>query len=289
MKTRFGWLIANLVVTLAQAQDRSLVSLAVNHSPVDHALTHSLTKYTFNLNAPIRRSEHRTWLAGLRTEWLRAGGLPGGAESLFGLSAQLIHLHSFNERVQGQFLAGSGLYSDLAGRVGAAWRFTTAFRVRVQRSDRLSYAGGLGYIGQFYGHMLIPTLEIDQKITEKWQWRAILPARLQATYKPRRRHEFSASVGGNNDSYRLSEERLRRYVQIRQVEAGVGWEYRLLAYLSLQVRSGYFVRRRLEIYEADQKGVVSFGPFIDLGDNKRTATFSIADPAPFFQVTVAVK
>jgi hypothetical protein len=92
----------------------------------------------------------------------------------------------------------------------------------------------------------------------------------------------------DNATYRLSEARHEsRYSQKKQWNMGLGFDYLLTSHWLLAIKGGYSLRRKFEIYDASQTGVLSMFTF-DLRGGKRTPSCQYEEKAFFAEITLAL-
>lgn len=269
--------------------EKEVLHVKYGATPLDNAgnsgLLHSID---MNIKFPLLLKERYQLGGGLGYENLWASGTSRlEQETLHGLNAQLL----FNKKQENNngFLAfvSVGAYSDFHDLSGEDMRVSAGIRFKkvLKNDSHLWY--GLGYSKQFFGNLLAPFIDFNWKMSDRFTLSGPFPVNTKLTYRLGKRSNMHLFIKPENATFRLSEKvHESRYVQKKQWNLGLGWDFLLTKHWMLTLRSGYAAKRKLEVFDADQNGVLSILTF-DVRGTKRQPDYSYEQKAWFAEVMVA--
>lgn len=283
----FSFLFVN--VAMFGQSDKEVFHIRYNASPVSMNGDHDVLQ-TFDMNVKLPVVvKGKTLLAGglgYETLWTNSYPLFGG-RNVHGLSTQWLLNRSLGEHKALLLVASAGIYSDFKDISGEDVRYAFGVRYKTTLHGKFSMSYGLGIGGQFFGVMIAPFIDFDWKMTERLRLSGPLPLNTRLRYTLTPRSELIFFLKPENATFRLSKvEYESRYFQKKQWNAGFGFDYMLTKHWLLALKGGYSLRRKFEIYDASQTGVLSIFTF-DLRGGKRTPHYHFEERAFFAEVTMA--
>ncbi len=144
-------------------------------------------------------------------------------------------------------------------------------------SEKLKIGFGALFNQEFFGPNLVPLIDLDWKLNEKWSIVGLYPVYGKVKYKFNERLDGGWSHFGLVTTYRLGDPNYEGdYIDRRSIDETLYARYRLFGDFFLEGRFGYSLGRSYNQYEADQK--VDFTiPLISIGDDRIPKTASIHD------------
>ena len=144
-------------------------------------------------------------------------------------------------------------------------------------SEKLKIGFGALFNQEFFGPNLVPLIDLDWKLNEKWSIVGLYPVYGKVKYKFNERLDGGWSHFGLVTTYRLGDPNYEGdYIDRRSIDETLYARYRLFGDFFLEGRFGYSLGRSYNQYEADQK--VDFTlPLISIGDDRVPKTASIHD------------
>lgn len=283
-------LLFSCFATIAGAQsDREMVHMKYSIAPIKDVGSHNaLHEFDFNSKFPMVVKDHAMLAGGVGYETLWTNQNPlFGNRNIQGVSAQLLFNRSLkNENTLLTFVTG-GVYSDFKDLSGEDIRYTIGVRYKTRLHEKFSLSYGLAFSKQFFGLMLAPFLDFDWKVNNRLRLSGPVPLNTRLRYNFSEKAELSFFLKPENATYRLSEEIYNsQYFQKKQWNLGLGFDYQLTRHWLFTVRSGYSLKRKLEIYDASQTGFLSILTY-ELKGQRRTPYYQYQGSAFFAEVMLA--
>jgi len=146
-----------------------------------------------------------------------------------------------------------------------------------QYSEKLKLGFGALFNQEFFGPNLVPLVNLDWKLNERWSIVGLLPVYGKVKYRFSDRLDGGLSHFGLVTTYRLgASEYEGDYIDRRSIDETLYARYQLFGDFFLEARFGYAFGRSYTQYEADQK--VDFTlPLISIGDDRIAKDASIHD------------
>lgn len=143
--------------------------------------------------------------------------------------------------------------------------------------EKLRMGFGALYNQEFFGPNLVPLVNLDWKINNKWSIVGLLPIYAKIKYKFTERLDGGLSHFGLVTTYRLGDPDYEGdYIERKSIDEALYARYQLFGDFFLEGRFGYALGRSYKQYEADQKVDLSI-PLVTFGDNRIAKTASIHD------------
>ena len=144
-------------------------------------------------------------------------------------------------------------------------------------SDKLKLGFGALYNQEFFGPNLVPLIDLDWKLNDRWSISGLFPVYGKVKYRFSDRLDGGWSHFGLVTTYRLGDSNYEGdYIDRRSIDETLYARYRLFGDFFLEGRFGYSLGRSYTQYDADQK--VDFTlPMISIGDDRVAKGASIHD------------
>lgn len=156
-------------------------------------------------------------------------------------------------------------------QMGALFLFEKTYR------DNLKMGFGVMYNQEFFGPYMVPLLNLDWHISEKWSVTGLLPVYGKIKYKVNERLNVGYSHFGLITTYRLGQEEYEGdYMERESIDESLFVRYKLGGNLYVEGRFGYALGRSYAQYAADQKVDFSL-PLIGFGDHRIQKNISFHD------------
>lgn len=111
-------------------------------------------------------------------------------------------------------------------------------------SDRLLMRYGLMYNRELFGHMFVPLVFVDWKISERWSINGLLPVFGKLNYQAHPRLGMGLSLFGLITSFQLGDPVYNGdYIERKSVDLSLYGRYRLAGNLHFEARFGYALGR----------------------------------------------
>ena len=148
---------------------------------------------------------------------------------------------------------------------------------KIEFSERLIMGFGLMFNQEFFGPNLVPLVDLDWKLSEKWSLTGLFPIYGKLKYKFSERLDGGWSHFGLVTSYRVGDPDYQGdYIDRRSIDETLYARYRLFGDFFLEGRLGYALGRSYKQYSSDQKVDLTL-PLISIGDDRLAKNASIHD------------
>lgn len=176
-----------------------------------------------------------------------------------------------------QVLFAPRLMTDFNGVDGDHLQMGGIVLYEKKYSDKLKIGYGALYNQEFFGPNLVPLINLDWKLSERWSITGLLPIYAKVKYRFSERLDGGLSHFGLVTSYRLGDPEYEGdYLERKSIDEALYARYQLFGDFFLEGRVGYALGRSYKQYEADQK--VDFTlPLISIGDDRVAKSVSIQD------------
>ena len=241
------------------------------------------TGVTASLVAPARLSEKSIWYNSLNYFFWGVDNDEEMAEDIM----NPIRLHGFILRtgLVREFEKGRTLQLIFAPRFMTDFKNINSDHFQLggivtygkRYSEKLRMGFGALFNQEFFGPNLVPLIDLDWKISEKWSIVGMFPVYGKVKYRFNERLDGGWSHFGLVTTYRLGDPAYQGdYIDRRSIDETLFARYRVFGDFFLEGRFGYSLGRSYNQYEADQK--VDFTlPLISIGDDRVPKTASIHD------------
>lgn len=235
------------------------------------------------LVAPVKVNERSIWYNSLNYFYWHVGSDEETPEEL----VNPVDLHGIILRT-GLYLKFSGgrafqlflaprFMSDLKNinadhfQMGALFLYEKKFR------HDLKMGFGVMYNQEFFGPYVVPLVNMDWRLSEKWSINGLFPVYGKIEYRVNDKLSTGISHFGLITTYRLGDEKYEGdYMERKSIDESLFARYRLTGNLFVEGRFGYALGRSYTQYESDQKVDFSL-PLIGFGDNRLQKNISFHD------------
>ena len=156
-------------------------------------------------------------------------------------------------------------------QLGALFLYEKKFR------KDLKMGFGAMYNQEFFGPYLVPLVNIDWKISERWSIVGLFPVYGKVNYKVSDKFTTGLSHFGLLTTYRMGDAAYEGdYIERQSIDESLFARYRLFENIYLEGRLGYALGRSYAQYEEDQKVDFSL-PLISFGDDRVQKNVSFHD------------
>ncbi len=144
-------------------------------------------------------------------------------------------------------------------------------------SDKLKMGFGVMYNQEFFGPYMVPLINLDWKLNERWSISGLLPIYVKIKYEINERLNVGFSHFGLTTSYRMGNiDYEGDYIERKSIDEALFVRYRLVSDIFIEGRIGRTFGRSYAQYEADQKVDFSI-PLISFEDNRVQKNVSFHD------------
>ena len=169
------------------------------------------------------------------------------------------------------------LMSDFQNINGTHFQYGGMILYENRYSDKLKMGFGAMYNQEFFGPYLVPLINLDWKLSERWSISGLLPIYAKIKYEINERLNVGFSHFGLATSYRMGNiDYEGDYIERKSIDETLFARYRLVGDIFIEGRIGRTFGRSYAQYEADQKVDFSI-PLISFGDNRVQKNVSIHD------------
>lgn len=143
--------------------------------------------------------------------------------------------------------------------------------------DGLKMGFGAMYNQEFFGPNLVPLVNLDWQISERWSVTGLFPIYGKVKYKVNEKLSAGISHFGFVTTFRLGDPAYEGdYIERKSIDESLFARYQLFGNIFLEGRFGYALGRSYAQYEADQKVDFSI-PLVGFGDNRTQKNVSFHD------------
>ncbi len=227
-----------------------------------------------NLKAPIKLSEKSIWYNSLDYLFSHVSNdeeMPADIANPIGLNGVIFRTGIYQKFSKGraiQILIAPRLMSDFHNINGDHFQFGGIVVYEKKYSDKLKIGYGAMYNQEFLGPYLVPLINLDWKLSDRWSINGSLPVYAKINYKVSDRFTAGISHFGLATTYRMGySEYEGDYIERKSIDETLFGRYRITGNIYVEGRFGYAFGRSYAQYEADQKVDFSI-PLIGFGDDR---------------------
>jgi len=227
-----------------------------------------------NLAAPIKFSEKSMWFNSLNYFYWHISdnekmpidiATPANIHGIV-LRTGLVQKLSGDREIQILFVPR--LMSDFKNINGNHFQFGGIVLYKKKFSDKLTMAFGALYNQEFFGPYMVPLVDLDWQISNRWSISGLLPIYSKIKCKINDRFNAGIFYSGLMTTYRLGDSDYEGdYIERKSVDLTMFARYRIGGNLYVEGRFGHTLSRSYAQYEADQKVDFSM-PLIGSGDDR---------------------
>ncbi len=169
------------------------------------------------------------------------------------------------------------LMSDFQYINGTHFQYGGMILYENRYSDKLKMGLGAMYNHEFFGPYMVPLINLDWKLNERWSISGLLPIYAKIKYEINERLNVGFSHFGLTTSYRMGNIDYKGdYIERKSIDEALFARYRLVSKIFIEGRIGRTFGRSYAQYEEDQKVDFSI-PLISFGDNRVQKNVSFHD------------
>lgn len=227
-----------------------------------------------NLAAPIALSEKTMWFTSLNYFYWNVEN----DETMPAEISNPINIHGFILRTgiikklqndgELQLLFAPRLMSDLNSISSDHFQLGALAMYKKKFHDQLTMAFGAMYNQELFGPYLVPLVDLDWQLSERWSITGLLPVYSKIKYKMNENLDLGIAHFGLITSYKLgAPENNGDYIERSSIDVTVYARQRIAGNLYVEGRFGRALGRNYAQYAANEK--VSFSlPLVGIGDER---------------------
>ena len=236
-----------------------------------------------SLVAPIKMNEKSIWYNSLNYFYFHVGNdedMPPEIMNPIDLHGIILRkglYKKFSKDRAIQVFLAPRLMSDFKNididhfQLGVMFLYEKKFR------DGLKIGFGALYNREFFGPNLVPLVNLDWQISERWSVTGLFPIYGKVKYKVNEKLSAGISHFGFVTTFRLGDPAYEGdYIERQSIDESLFARYQLFGNIFLEGRFGYALGRSYAQYEADQKVDFSL-PLLSFGDNRIQKNVSFHD------------
>jgi len=251
----------------------------------DSVLTNNATEVAamVNLVVPVKFNEKTIWYNSLNYFYFNVTN----GETLPPEIANPIRIHGFLLRtgLYQKFSKGRGLQlffaprlmSDLNNIDGKHFQYGGMAMFEKKFRDNLTMSFGAMYNQELFGSYLVPLINLNWQLSERWAITGLLPVYAKIKYKVSDRFTAGISHFGLITTYSLGDTEYKGdYIERKSIDLALFGRCCIVGNIYLEGRFGRSFGRSYAQYEADQK--VNFSlPLVGFGDDRVQKNISFHD------------
>ena len=134
--------------------------------------------------------------------------------------------------------------------------------------ERLKIGYGILYNQEAFGPNIVPLVNLEWKMSERWSMSGLLPIYSKVKYKVNEKLNIGIHHFGLVTSYRLGEEAYQNdYIERRSIDLGLFARYNIAGGIHIEGRYGYSFGRSYAQYNQDNKIDLAL-PLATIGDDR---------------------
>jgi hypothetical protein len=235
------------------------------------------------LVAPVKLSEKSIWYNSLNYFYFHVSDneeMPkdiANPINLHGIILRTGLVQKFSDDKSLQVFFSPRLMSDFHNIDGTHFQYGGMVVYEKLFSDKLKMGFGAMYNQEFFGPYLVPLINLNWLISDRWSITGLIPVYAKIKYKINERLNVGLSHFGLTTTYRLGDNNYNGdYLERKSIDETLFARYRLVGNIYIEGRFGYALGRSYAQYEADQKVDFSL-PLISFGDDRVQKNVSFHD------------
>jgi hypothetical protein len=167
-----------------------------------------------------------------------------------------------------QVLFSPRLMTDFRNIDSKHFQFGGTFIYEKVYHERLKIGYGILYNQETFGPNVVPLVNLEWKISERWSMTGLLPIYSKVKYKVSEKLNVGIHHFGLVTSYRLGEEAYQNdYIERRSIDLGLFARYNIVSGIHIEGRYGYSFGRSYAQYNQDDKIDLAL-PLATIGDDR---------------------
>jgi hypothetical protein len=182
------------------------------------------------------------------------------------LRTGLIQKLSNGNSIQALFIPR--LMSDFKNIGKKHFQFGGTFIYEKVYHEKLKIGYGVLYNQETFGPNVVPLVNLEWKISERWSMSGLLPIYSKIKFKVNEKLNLGIHHFGLITSYRLGEEAYQNdYIERKSIDLGLFARYNIFGGIHIEGRYGYSFGRSYNQYNEDDKITLAM-PLTTIGDNR---------------------
>jgi len=235
----------------ALAQDKDLFNLSYRYTKLKSGdTTRNVKTFDSYLAVPLFHNEQSRLLGSIayREVWLDNFG-PDYPGQVYGTSIKLAYQTRLNEHHQLRIFAQLGAYSDYKDLSSADWRWTIGAEYIIQKPENYTFGFGLAYTKQFYGNQILPLIQVDKQLSERWEIDGVFPINPKLEYKISDKSKTGIELNVDVNTYRFnSPSKTDQYLKTSQYNFSLFYRYEIFKNWSINIKGGVSAKQQFGIY-----------------------------------------
>lgn len=238
-----------------------------------------------DLKAPIKMSEKSIWYNSVNYFYWHVGNdenMPAeevNPIALHGIILRTGLYQKFSKERAIQIFLAPRFMSDFQSVDGSHFQMGGLVLYEKRFKEDLKMGFGAMYNQEAFGPYLVPLVNLDWQISDRWSIAGLFPIYGKVKYKINERLNVGWSHFGLITTYRLGGEAYEGdYMERQSIDETLFARYKLGGNIYVEARMGYALGRSYAQYEEDQKVDFSI-PLVGFGDNRIQKNVSFHDGA----------
>ena len=238
-----------------------------------------------DLKAPIKMSEKSIWYNSVNYFYWHVGNdevMPAEEVNpidLHGIILRTGLYQKFSKERAIQIFLAPRFMSDFQSVDGSHFQMGGLVLYEKRFKEDLKMGFGAMYNQEAFGPYLVPLVNLDWQISDRWSIAGLFPIYGKVKYKINERLNVGWSHFGLITTYRLGGEAYEGdYMERQSIDETLFARYKLGGNIYVEARMGYALGRSYAQYEEDQKVDFSI-PLVGFGDNRIQKNVSFHDGA----------
>ncbi len=236
-----------------------------------------------SLVAPIKMNEKSIWYNSINYFYFHVGNDEDTPPEIMnpinvhGLILRTGLYQKFSKDRAIQIFLAPRLMSDFKNISIDHFQLGLMFLYEKKFREGLKISFGALYNREFFGPNLVPLVNLDWQISERWSVAGLFPIYGKVKYKVNEKLSAGMSHFGFVTTFRLGDPAYEGdYLERKSIDESLFARYQLFGNIFLEGRFGYALGRSYAQYEADQKVDFSI-PLVSFGDNRTQKNISFHD------------
>jgi len=236
-----------------------------------------------SLVAPIKMNEKSIWYNSINYFYFHVGNDENTPPEIInpidvhGLILRTGLYRKFSKDRAIQIFLAPRLMSDFKNISIDHFQLGVMFLYEKKFREGLKMAFGALYNREFFGPNMVPLVNLDWQISERWSVKGLFPIYGKVKYKVNEKLSAGMSHFAFVTTFRLGDPAYEGdYLERKSIDESLFARYQLFGNIFLEGRFGYAFGRSYAQYEADQKVDFSI-PLVSFGDNRTQKNISFHD------------
>ena len=203
------------------------------------------------LALPVIHNEQNQLAAAFGYRQVRLNNFEGSyPQIVYGTSARLVYQTRLSEQHQLRFFGQLGAYCDYKNISSDDFRWSVGSEYIIQSTTNNKFGFGLAYSRQFYGNQIVPLIEFDQRLSERWSISGIFPINPRLEYKISDKSKTGVEMNVDVSTYRFSSaENNNQYFKTTQGNLSLFYRYIIVKHWNVNVKAGISPKQKFGIYD----------------------------------------